>query len=88
MAFPPLANSGVAASFSIDFPSMSQGDAPFHHRIAYNYSHADWDDFCDHVGDVPWGDIFKLSASAATSKCCKRVEVGIDVSIPNLKYQV
>ena len=53
MAFPPLANSGVAASFSIDFPSMSQGDAPFHHRIAYNYSHADWDDFCDHVGDVP-----------------------------------
>ena len=32
MAFPPSGNSGhVAVSVSIDFPSNSQEDAPFHH---------------------------------------------------------
>ena len=56
MALTPLANYD-AASISIDFPSLSQWDAPFHHCIAYDYSHADWDDFCDHLGDVPWGGI-------------------------------
>ena len=43
MAFPPLGNSDhVVVSVSIDFPTNSQQDAPFHH-IAYDYSHADWD---------------------------------------------
>ena len=43
MAFLPLGNSDhVVVSVSIDFPSNSQQDAPFHH-IAYDYSHADWD---------------------------------------------
>ena len=43
MAIPPLENSNhVVVSVSIDFPSNSQQDAPFH-RIAYGYSHADWD---------------------------------------------
>ena len=32
----------VFVSVSIDFPTNSQQDAPFHH-IAYDYSHADWD---------------------------------------------
>ena len=40
MAFPPLGNSDVVVSVSIDFPSNSQLDALFH-RIAYNYSCAD-----------------------------------------------
>ena len=41
MAFPPLGNSDhVVISVSIDFPSCSQRDAPFH-RIAYDYSRAD-----------------------------------------------
>ena len=41
MAFPPLGNyDHVAVSLSIDFPSNSQRDAPFH-RLAYDYSHAD-----------------------------------------------
>ena len=36
MAFPPLGNSGhVVVSVSIDFPTNSQQDAPFHH-IAYD----------------------------------------------------
>ena len=40
-AFPPLGNSDhVVVSVSIDFPSYSQQDAPFH-RIAYDYSLAD-----------------------------------------------
>ena len=46
IAFPPLGNSDhVAVSFSIDFPSKSQWDAPFH-RIAYF--------LCDHLSNVPW----------------------------------
>ena len=88
MAFPPLGNSDhVVISVSIDFPTNSQWDAPFH-CIAYDYSHADWDGLCDHLRDVPWEDIFKLGASAAASEFCEWVQVGIDVYIPHRKYQV
>ena len=37
--------------------------------------------------DVPWEDIFKLSASAAANEFCEWVQVGIDVFIPHRKYQ-
>ena len=68
MAFAPLGNSyHVVVSVSIDFPTNSQLDGPFH-CIAYDYSRADWDSLCDHLRDVPWEDIFKLGASAAASK--------------------
>ena len=68
MAYPPLGNSDhVVASVSIDFPSYLPLDAPFH-RIAFDYSRADWDGLRDHLRDVPWVVIFKLSASAAFSK--------------------
>ena len=88
MAFPTLGNSDhVVVSVSIDFPTNSQQDAPFH-RIAYDYSRADWDGLCDHLRDVPWEDIFKLGASAAASEFCEWVQVGIDVYIPHRKYQV
>ena len=88
MAFPPLGNSDhVAVSVAIDFPTNSQQDAPFH-RIAYDYSRADWDGLRDHLRDVPWEDIFKLGASAAASEFCHWVQVGIDVYIPHRKYQV
>ena len=71
MAFPPLGNSDhVVVSVSIDFPSYSQWDAPFH-RIAHDYSHADWDRHCDHLKDVPWEDIFKLIASVGASEFCE-----------------
>ena len=41
MVFPPLENSGhVVVSVSIDFPSYSKQDAPFH-RIAYDDSRVD-----------------------------------------------
>ena len=70
MAFPPLGNSDhVFVSVSIYFPINSKWDAPFH-RIAYNYSHADWDGPCDHLRDVSYEDIFNFSASAAASKFC------------------
>ena len=88
MAFPLLANSDhVVVSVSIDFPSNSQWDALFH-RIAYDYSCADWDGLRDHMRDVSWEDIFKLGASAAASEFCEWVQVGIDVYIPHRKYQV
>ena len=67
MPFPPLENSDHVVSVSIDFPSNSQQDAPFHH-IAYDYSCADWDDLRNYLRDVLWEDIFKLSASAAASE--------------------
>ena len=56
--------------------------------MAYDYSHAHWDGLFDHLRDVPWEDIFKLSASAAASEFCEWVQVGIDVYIPHRKYQV
>ena len=68
VAFPSLGNSDHDnVSVSIDFPSNSKGDTLFH-CIGYDYSRADWDGLCDHLKDVPWEDIFKLSASAATSE--------------------
>ena len=88
MALPPLGNSDhVIVSVSIDVPSNSQRDTLFH-RIAYEYSCADWDGLCDHLRDVRWEDIFKLGASAAASEFCVWVQVGIDVYIPHCKYQV
>ena len=88
MAFPPLGNSDhIVVSVSIDFPINSKQDSPFH-RVAYDYSCADWDGLHDHLRDVPWEDIFKLSASAAASEFCEWVQVGIDVYIPHRKYQV
>ena len=83
MAFPPLGNSDhIVVLVSIDFPTNSQQDAPFHH-IAYDYSHADWDGLRDHLRDFPRKDIFKLGASAAASEFCEWVQVGIDVCIPH-----
>ena len=71
MAFPSLENSHhVAVSFSINFPINSKSDAPFH-GIAYDYSPVDWDGLPDHFRDVPWEDIFKISASADASKFCE-----------------
>ena len=65
MTSPPLGNSDhVVVSVSIDLPNNSQQDASFH-CIAYDYSRADWDGLHDHLRDVLWEDIFKLSTSAA-----------------------
>ena len=86
MAFHPLGNSDhVVVSVSIDFPTNSKQNLPFH-RIAD--SRADWEGLRDHLRDVPWEDIFKLGAFAAASEFCEWVQVGIDVYIPHRKYQV
>ena len=77
----------IVVSVSIDFPSNSQRDAPFH-RLAYDYSHADLVGLRDHLRDVLWEDIFKLDASTAASEFCEWVQVAIDVYIPHRKYQV
>ena len=38
--------------------------------------------------NVPWEDVFKLGAFAATSEFCERVQVTTDVYISHRKYQV
>ena len=60
MAFHLLGNSDhVVVSVSIDSPSNSQRDAPFH-RVAYNHSCTELDRLSDHLRDAPWQGIFKL----------------------------
>ena len=44
--------------------------------------------FKEHFRDVPWENIFKLSAYATASEFCEWVQVGIDVYIPHRKYQI
>ena len=86
MAFPPLENSDhIVVSVSIDFPSNSKEDSPFH-RTVYDHARFDWDSLRDHLGDVPWEDIFKIGASTAASDFCDRLQVGIDVYIPYRKF--
>ena len=85
MAFPPLGSSDHVVSVSVEFPSNAQPDALFH-CIANDYSHAHWDGLHNHLRDVPWEDIFKLSASAAASEFCEWVQVGINVYITHRKY--
>ena len=88
MAFSPLGNSDhVVVTVPIDLPINSKQDTSFH-RMAYDYSRADWDGLCDHLRDVPWEDIFKLSVSAVASEFCEWIQVGIYVYIPHCKYQV
>ena len=87
MTFLQFGNSEHVVSVSTDFPRNSKQDALFH-RIAYNYSGADWVGLRDYMRDVPWEDIFKLSASAAAGEFCEWVQVGIDVYIPHCEYQV
>ena len=71
MAFPPLGNSHhVVVSAFIDFSPYSQQVASFQF-IAYDFSYADWDGLCDHLRDVPWEVIFKLSVTAAASEFCE-----------------
>ena len=83
----PLSITFFIFSVSIDFPTNPQQDDPFQ-RIAYDYSHADWDGLCDHLRDVPWDGIFKLSAFVATCDFCEWIQVRTDVYIPHLKYKV
>ena len=57
----------VVVSVSIDFPANSKQDASFH-RMAYDYSRADWNGLRDHLRDVPEEDILRLNASVAASE--------------------
>ena len=72
----------LLSQFPLTFKSNSQQDAPFH-CIAYDYSCAVWDSLRDHLIDVPWEDILKLSAFAAATEFCGWGQVGIDVYIPH-----
>ena len=79
MVFPPFENSNhVAVSVSYDFSINSKQDVLFHF-MACDYSRANWDGPCDLLRDTPWGNIFKLSASATIREFCEWLLVGIDV---------
>ena len=87
MDFPLLVNSDhVVVSVYRHSIKLTTG-SPFH-RIACDYSCADWDSLCDPLKDVLWKDILKLSASAAASEFLEWVQVGIDVYISHRKYQI
>ena len=75
----------LLSQFPLTFHQI-HNDAPFH-QLAYDYSHADWDCIRDHLRDVPWEDIFNLSASAAASDFCDWVQVGIDVYISSCQVK-
>ena len=66
--------------------AFSLQDAPFH-RIAYDYSCADWGSLCDHLRHTPWEDVFKLSASTAAGEFWQLVQVEIDVYILHLSIR-
>ena len=51
-------------------------------------SRANWNGPHDHLRDVPWEYILKLSASTAACEFCAWTQGGIDVYIPHRKYQV
>ena len=65
-----LPSDHVVASVSIDFPPNLQRDASFH-CTGYDYPRPDWDGLRDHLRDVSWEDISKLSAPAADSEFCE-----------------
>ena len=75
----------LLSRFPLTFHQIYNGDAPVH-WIAYFCS--DWGSLHDHLRDVSWEDVFRLSASAAVSEFCKWVQVGIDAYISHRKYQV
>ena len=70
----------IFVSVSIDFPSYSQQDAPFH-RISSWLERSLWS-----FERGCMEGIFKLSASSAASEYCECVQVGIDVYIPHWMY--
>ena len=85
VAFPPL-ETLIMLTFlllTIDFSAKSKVNVPFY-CTAYGNFRGDW----DHLGDVPCEDIFKLSACTVGAGFCECLQVGMDVYIPNLKYQV
>ena len=64
----PFRNSShMVVSVAIDSLSNSKWEVLLH-RMAYGYSCPDWGSLHDHLRDVPWKDIFKLSASTAACK--------------------
>ena len=77
----------IAIMLLSQFPLTFHRDALFHH-IAYDHSWADWDGLRYHLRDVPWENIFKLSASTVAREFREWVQIGIDVYIPYCKYQV
>ena len=91
MTFPSLGNSDGFVSVSrLSFQRIRGSSFSSHHR-AFDYSYVNWSVIHDHLRDITQDDIFNLDTSAAISKFCGKVQVGIypstKVCIPHCKYQ-
>ena len=58
----------VLSQFPLTFHHIHNGMAISSHSL--DYSRAEWNGLRDHLRNVPWEEIFKLSASAAASEFC------------------
>ena len=91
VTFPSLGNSDGFVSVSrLSFQRIRGSSFSSHHR-AFDYSYVNWSVIHDHPRDITQDDIFNLDTSAAISKFCGKVQVGIypstKVYIPHCKYQ-
>ena len=66
VAFSPLVSCNYVYLVSIDLSSNSKGGVPFS-CMAYDYSQADLNSFCDCLRVIQWENIFKLDPSAAAN---------------------
>ena len=73
VAFRPLENSVLWLSNSKMYVSF--------YRAAYDYSRANWDGVYNHLRDVSWEDIFKLTTSAAVAEFYECVQWRIANSV-------
>ena len=90
MAFSLLDNFDHAVvSVTIDFPSKSKGDTPFHHTI-YDYFPVDQDSLRDNLRDFPRKEIIKLFAYTAATKlaCMTKLKLHNIPATPKLVKKV
>ena len=84
----PLGKSDHAVvDVEINLNISAANDSPYH-RTLYSFHRGDWDSFRDFLRDMPWNDIFKLSADECAKEVVSWLQEGIDVFVPHRTYQV
>ena len=84
----PLGNSDhVVLQLSLKSPSASIHQSPYH-RTSYTYGCGDWDSFRNFLRDLPWEDVFSLSADSCATEIAEWLRIGIEEFIPHRRYQV
>ena len=84
---PPLGKSDhCVVSVSVDFPTKSSSETPFH-RTIYRYSQADWDTFRSYLTDAPLDYFFRFRANKLATLLSEWILNGIDLFIPHRRFQ-